>query len=127
MPAVGRALEAHAHQSRNAPSAALTLLSQYMPAQYEAVRAGELKLSARELILHHVKHVPRQYFDAVRGPDQLNMTYLQLDERWLAQAGALCTAREIAQQPATLLATQAHIAARAADIAGFPHTDSGTP
>ena len=42
----------------------LTLLSQYMPVQYEAVRAGELTRSARELVLHHVNRVPEQYFAA---------------------------------------------------------------
>jgi D-tagatose-1,6-bisphosphate aldolase subunit GatZ/KbaZ len=42
----------------------LTLLSQYMPAQYEAVRAGELSRNARELVLHHINRVPQQYFEA---------------------------------------------------------------
>jgi len=42
----------------------LTLLSQYMPVQYEAVRAGELTCSARELVLHHVNRIPQQYFAA---------------------------------------------------------------
>jgi D-tagatose-1,6-bisphosphate aldolase subunit GatZ/KbaZ len=42
----------------------LTLLSQYMPEEYEAVRAGELGGSARELVLHHIDRVPQQYFDA---------------------------------------------------------------
>jgi tagatose-1,6-bisphosphate aldolase non-catalytic subunit AgaZ/GatZ len=40
------------------------LVSQYLPVQYEAIRAGELTRSARELVLHHVSRVPQQYFAA---------------------------------------------------------------
>jgi D-tagatose-1,6-bisphosphate aldolase subunit GatZ/KbaZ len=39
----------------------LTLLSQYLPQQYAAVRAGTLAPSARELVLHHVQQVLQQY------------------------------------------------------------------
>jgi D-tagatose-1,6-bisphosphate aldolase subunit GatZ/KbaZ len=39
----------------------LTLLSQFMPQQYAAVRAGTLGPDARELVLHHVELVLRQY------------------------------------------------------------------
>jgi tagatose-6-phosphate ketose/aldose isomerase len=47
------------------------------------------------------------------------MNYLQFDESWLERAGALCTAREIAQQASTLARTQSLIAARAAEISAF--------
>jgi len=39
----------------------LTLLSQFLPQQYAAVRAGTLAPSARELVLHHVEGVLQQY------------------------------------------------------------------
>jgi len=47
------------------------------------------------------------------------MTYLQYEASWLEKAGAIWTAREIAQQPKTLLATRAVVDRRAADIAAF--------
>jgi tagatose-6-phosphate ketose/aldose isomerase len=47
------------------------------------------------------------------------MTYLQLDEAALTQAGALWTAREIAQQPASWLRTEELLRQHAAPIAGF--------
>ena len=63
----------------------LTLLSQYMPAQYEAVRAGELSRSARELVLHHVNRVPQQYFAACGMPDELD-DEISATRRGLARA-----------------------------------------
>jgi len=42
----------------------LTLLGQYLPRQYEAIRAGRLRLNARELVLHHVDLVLQQYSTA---------------------------------------------------------------
>jgi D-tagatose-1,6-bisphosphate aldolase subunit GatZ/KbaZ len=39
----------------------LTLLSQFLPQQYAAVRAGTLAPGARELVLHHVELVLLQY------------------------------------------------------------------
>ncbi len=39
----------------------LTLLSQYLPLQYEAIRAGRMRLRARELVLHHIDKVLQQY------------------------------------------------------------------
>jgi D-tagatose-1,6-bisphosphate aldolase subunit GatZ/KbaZ len=39
----------------------LTLLSQYLPLQYEAIRAGRIVLRARELVLHSIEHVLQQY------------------------------------------------------------------
>ncbi len=47
------------------------------------------------------------------------MTYLQLDETALDSAGALWTAREIAQQPASWRRTQDVLGRQAAAIAGF--------
>jgi D-tagatose-1,6-bisphosphate aldolase subunit GatZ/KbaZ len=39
----------------------LTLLSQYLPLQYEAIRAGRIGLHARELVLHSIEQVLQQY------------------------------------------------------------------
>ena len=39
----------------------LTLLSQYLPRQYAAVRAGSLGLNARAWVLHHIDQVLQQY------------------------------------------------------------------
>ncbi len=47
------------------------------------------------------------------------MTHLQLDEVTLAEAGALWTAREIAQQPASWLRTEELLRQHAAPIVGF--------
>jgi tagatose-6-phosphate ketose/aldose isomerase len=47
------------------------------------------------------------------------MTLLNLDESALEKAGAIWTAREIVQQPATLLATQALLESRSREIAAF--------
>jgi D-tagatose-1,6-bisphosphate aldolase subunit GatZ/KbaZ len=44
---------------RNAPP--LTLLSQYLPAQYQAVREGRLANKPRDLAMHHVELVLQQY------------------------------------------------------------------
>ena len=47
------------------------------------------------------------------------MNYLQYEEGWLERAGAIWTAREIAQQPTTLVRTRAILDSRAAEIAAF--------
>ena len=39
----------------------LTLLSQYLPLQYEAIRAGRIGPRARELVLHSIEQVLQQY------------------------------------------------------------------
>jgi D-tagatose-1,6-bisphosphate aldolase subunit GatZ/KbaZ len=39
----------------------LTLLAQYLPLQYEAIREGSLRPHARELARYHVEHVLQQY------------------------------------------------------------------
>jgi D-tagatose-1,6-bisphosphate aldolase subunit GatZ/KbaZ len=39
----------------------LTLLSQYLPLQYEAIRTGQLRPRARELVLHSIEQVLQQY------------------------------------------------------------------
>jgi D-tagatose-1,6-bisphosphate aldolase subunit GatZ/KbaZ len=39
----------------------LTLLSQYLPLQYQAIRAGELPMGARGLVLHAIERVLTQY------------------------------------------------------------------
>lgn len=66
LPAVDAALERLlANLEANPPP--LTLLSQYLPLQYEAVRAGRLRPSARELVLHAIRHVLQQYAAACTG------------------------------------------------------------
>ena len=42
----------------------LTLLSQYLPAEYAAIRAGELENDPRELLLHGVTRTLRDYANA---------------------------------------------------------------
>jgi D-tagatose-1,6-bisphosphate aldolase subunit GatZ/KbaZ len=42
----------------------LALLSQYLPLQYQAIRAGRLRLCARELVLHAVEQVLQPYYAA---------------------------------------------------------------
>ncbi|MGO9037806.1 MAG: D-tagatose-bisphosphate aldolase, class II, non-catalytic subunit [Steroidobacteraceae bacterium] len=60
MPAVEAALNRLlANLDANPPP--LTLLSQYLPLQYEAVRAGRIGLCARELVLHAIEQVLQQY------------------------------------------------------------------
>jgi D-tagatose-1,6-bisphosphate aldolase subunit GatZ/KbaZ len=45
-------------------AAPLALLSQYLPAAYEAVRAGEISARVPELVIHHVRQVLAQYAKA---------------------------------------------------------------
>jgi D-tagatose-1,6-bisphosphate aldolase subunit GatZ/KbaZ len=42
----------------------LSLVSQYMPLQYQAIREGRLRLRARELVLHAIEQVLQQYAEA---------------------------------------------------------------
>ena len=42
----------------------LTLLSQYLPGEYAAIREGELENDPRELLLHGVTRTLRDYADA---------------------------------------------------------------
>jgi D-tagatose-1,6-bisphosphate aldolase subunit GatZ/KbaZ len=42
----------------------LSLVSQYMPLQYAAIREGRLRLRARELVLHAIEQVLQQYAEA---------------------------------------------------------------
>jgi D-tagatose-1,6-bisphosphate aldolase subunit GatZ/KbaZ len=42
----------------------LTLLSQYLPRQFEAIRAGQLRAEPRELVMHYVEGVLQQYSTA---------------------------------------------------------------
>ena len=46
----------------------LTLISQYLPLQYAAIRAGQLRNDPRELVLEGVEQVLRQYDAACRPP-----------------------------------------------------------
>jgi D-tagatose-1,6-bisphosphate aldolase subunit GatZ/KbaZ len=39
----------------------LTLLSQYLPLQYAAIRAGRIRLRSRDLVLHAIEQVLQQY------------------------------------------------------------------
>jgi D-tagatose-1,6-bisphosphate aldolase subunit GatZ/KbaZ len=42
----------------------LSLVSQYLPLQYQAIREGRLRLRARELVLHAIEQVLQQYAEA---------------------------------------------------------------
>jgi len=42
----------------------LTLVSQYLPLEYEAVRSGELRAVPERMIQHHIRRVVRVYADA---------------------------------------------------------------
>jgi len=97
VPAVEAALERLLANLDSKPPP-LTLLSQYMPVQYEAVRTGELRNSARELVMHHIKPRPAAIPCGVRQHRRTAMTLLNLDEVELQRAGAIWTAREIVQQ-----------------------------
>lgn len=66
VPAVERALAKLLDNLETNPPP-LTLLSQYLPQQYAAVRAGGLARGARELVLHHIDLVLRQYSAACGG------------------------------------------------------------
>jgi D-tagatose-1,6-bisphosphate aldolase subunit GatZ/KbaZ len=39
----------------------LALISQYMPAAYEAIRAGRLPLKGEDLVIHHIRETLTQY------------------------------------------------------------------
>jgi D-tagatose-1,6-bisphosphate aldolase subunit GatZ/KbaZ len=71
VPAVAAALE-HLLANLEASPPPLTLLSQYLPLQYEAVRAGRLRPHARELVLHAIQRVLEQY--AAACTDFVNLT-----------------------------------------------------
>ncbi|GAC1496546.1 MAG: hypothetical protein NVS1B6_01750 [Steroidobacteraceae bacterium] len=45
----------------------LTLINQYLPVQYAAIREGRLKNDPRELVLDSVEQVLRQYDRACRS------------------------------------------------------------
>ena len=63
VPAVEEALSRLFANLKRAPPP-LTLLSQFMPQQYAAVRAGSLDQDAHELALHGVDLVLQQYASA---------------------------------------------------------------
>jgi D-tagatose-1,6-bisphosphate aldolase subunit GatZ/KbaZ len=44
----------------------LTLLSQYLPLQYQAVRNGEISSSVEQIVIHHITAVLKQYLNACR-------------------------------------------------------------
>jgi len=65
VPAVAAAVNQLLHNLDEDPPA-LSLLSQYLPNEYGAIRAGRLALRTRDLIMHHVGLVLTQYADACR-------------------------------------------------------------
>ncbi len=68
-PAVVAALDAlFANLAANLPP--LTLLSQYLPREYWAVREGRLNLNARDIAMHHVELVLHQYARACGARDE---------------------------------------------------------
>jgi D-tagatose-1,6-bisphosphate aldolase subunit GatZ/KbaZ len=52
-----------------AASIPLSLISQYLPQQYAAIREGRLRNDPRELVLDHVEQVLRHYDEACRPTD----------------------------------------------------------
>jgi D-tagatose-1,6-bisphosphate aldolase subunit GatZ/KbaZ len=44
-----------------------TLISQYMPVEYQAIRAGELQAAPEQMIRYHIRRVLRVYADACSG------------------------------------------------------------
>ncbi len=67
VPAVKSALnQLLANLDANPPP--LALLAQYLPYQYEAIRAGSLRLRARELVHHQIERVLQQYSAACGNP-----------------------------------------------------------
>ena len=44
----------------------LTLLSQYLPLQYQAVRAGEIIPTVEKIVIHHINAVLKQYLNACK-------------------------------------------------------------
>jgi D-tagatose-1,6-bisphosphate aldolase subunit GatZ/KbaZ len=54
-------------QNLTSQAPALTLVSQYLPLEYEAIRAGTLELLPAEMIRHHIGTVLVKYADAC-GP-----------------------------------------------------------
>ena len=51
-------------ENLTASSPALTLVSQYLPLEYEAIRAGVLQASPSEMIRHHIRAVLHKYATA---------------------------------------------------------------
>jgi D-tagatose-1,6-bisphosphate aldolase subunit GatZ/KbaZ len=51
----------------SAQSLPLTLLSQFMPMEYAAVRAGQLTIQPHAIILYHIQNVLRIYAAACRS------------------------------------------------------------
>lgn len=68
-PEISQALD-KMYRNLSAVHIPLPLLSQYMPAQYEAVRAGALRPTPRNLAIHNVLRVTSQYSSACRGMPQ---------------------------------------------------------
>lgn len=44
----------------------LTLLSQYLPLQYQAIRDGEISATVEQIVIHHITAVLKQYLNACR-------------------------------------------------------------
>ena len=61
-------VEAYEQMSENFKKSTvpLTLLSQYLPLQYQAVRNGEISSSVEEIVIHHITVVLKQYLNACR-------------------------------------------------------------
>ena len=67
VPAVTRALT-HLEASFDADTPPLSLLRQYLPSAYDAVRRGEIRPSAQNLIVQHVRLVLSDYSQACSQP-----------------------------------------------------------
>ncbi|MCJ7556081.1 MAG: class II D-tagatose-bisphosphate aldolase, non-catalytic subunit, partial [Gammaproteobacteria bacterium] len=56
-------------QGLDASPPPLTLIKQYLPVQYEAIRRGEIKNRPREIIMHKIDEVLIQYQEACNQGD----------------------------------------------------------
>jgi D-tagatose-1,6-bisphosphate aldolase subunit GatZ/KbaZ len=57
---------ARLHDNLHASPTPLTLVSQYLPLQYEAIRSNGLQVSVEDMIQEHIRRVLRVYADACR-------------------------------------------------------------
>jgi D-tagatose-1,6-bisphosphate aldolase subunit GatZ/KbaZ len=60
VPAVTQALT-HLEAAFDAQSPPMSLLHEYLPAETAALRAGDIRMSARNLLIHHIRRVLAQY------------------------------------------------------------------
>lgn len=81
----------------------LSLVSQYLPIQYNAIRRGELSMQPKEIVMHKIEEVLHSYSHACKEDDNnLNKEeFLSYSSKILKAKNAYWTAKEISQQPET--------------------------